>query len=350
MSIRRTVIACLFAATGAMALGCVGASSSSSGGGGGGGTPDSACDEYFDAYLASYACTLALPQSEATRLRPLFDELCADEVALPGSALTSARLSACAKAVQADPCSEFSPAACTPTASGTLAVGETCIDSVQCASGACTLASSFGDDGGAPESSCGACTATVPAGGACDPTNPQCAASSECTMDGSGSSTCVAATYGGAGVMCDSDTKLCDDGLVCDSTTEVCAQPGVAGAACETSRACAAGLVCADGACAAGAALGAPCGTTTACGTGLTCDASTGACAAIQWASDGDACSESSPCLVGVCNFEGSSTSGICPDVAANGQPCPTDATSTCDTFSECINGVCAFPNSLSCK
>ncbi len=346
MNARRTAIACLLFTTTTVAFGCVGASSSGGGGGGGTGSTESVCDAYFDAYVASYACQLPLPTAEVARLRPLFDTDCNALLALPGAGSVKAFLVACAAAIKSDPCTLSTPDACSYV-SGTLAAGAACVDGAQCASGDCTFSSSGSADGGtSTDPSCGTCAELIDVGGACD--QGSCGATAVCVGTAT-SSTCMTVTYGAAGAACTGAAE-CEPAFFCDPTTQRCAAPGPEGSACGSYLECAAPLVCGSGnTCAQGAASGAACATTSDCGRGLGCDPTSMTCIALAWASAGEVCSAAAPCLIGICPLGGTSPTGVCPTVVANGQPCPADATSTCDVFASCINGECALEDSAVC-
>jgi hypothetical protein len=351
MNVRRTAIVCLLASTATVAFGCVGASSSGGGGGGGTGSNDeSACDAYFDAYVASYACQLPLPAAEIARQRPLFDVDCNALIALPGAGPVKAALVACAAAFHATPCAVSTPEACNAFF-GSLDTGASCVDGAQCSSGECTFSSSGGADGGTTtESSCGTCAAAIPVGGACGGTAAGgCAPGSEC-MALTTASTCATITYGAAGAAC-GGAALCQPNLFCDSTTHTCAVPGGEGSACDSYLDCAAPFVCGgSNTCALGGASGATCAAPSDCGRGLGCDVRSMTCVALAWANAGEACSAAAPCLVGFCPLDGESPTAVCPTVVANGEPCPTDDTSTCDTFADCIDGTCAPEDSAVCN
>jgi hypothetical protein len=65
-------------------------------------------------------------------------------------------------------------------------------------------------------------------------------------------------------------------------------------------------------------------------------------CVQTKWAAAGRACDGTTRCLVGSCPPNNNGVGGTCPKVIADGKPCnPTDASATCDTFSQCLGGKC---------
>src|SRR5580658_2338043 len=55
---------------------------------------------------------IVLPESETARIRARFEQVCLNEMALPGSGMTPATLEACASAIDSSPC-EVQPVECT---------------------------------------------------------------------------------------------------------------------------------------------------------------------------------------------------------------------------------------------
>jgi hypothetical protein len=234
------------------------------------------------------------------------------------------------------------------TPAGTLPVGAACLTGTQCETAYCKFTFIDDDGGSSYESSCGTCADTIGAGESCASGDTPCAPGTACS--GAPNPTCVAVTYGGAGDACDDTALVCNEGLFCQTTTMTCSAPGAAGARCTGSPDCATGLVCAAGACAVGATAGETCTSTVVCAQGLTCELPTGTCVAITWASAGAPCSNAAQCLVGGCNQGTTFETNTCPTVVADGEPCPIDGASTCDTFSQCVNGVCALPTAATCN
>jgi hypothetical protein len=342
-TLRKITLSVALSSMAPVAFACGGSSSSS-------GPPNatSACDTLFAAENSLYACEgTPLPASEVSRLLPQFEAECATTLALPGTSLTPAFLTSCAQDIAAAHCGALDSSTCN-LPPGTLAAGAPCVDESQCASSQCNFMAQ--DDGGAfTESACGTCAATIaigqPCGGA---TTAVCAPGSACT-EPSTSPTCQAITHGAAGSPCDLNVSQCDSGLYCDFSTMACVPPAPLGAPCSAAALCASPLVCAASVCSNGAAVGESCDATNVCAVGLTCDATSAKCVAVAWASAGQPCGAEAQCLVGGCD-SGSDSTGVCPTVIANGQPCSNDEISTCDTYSNCIDGVCAVADSAVCK
>jgi hypothetical protein len=323
-----------------LALACGGKTSGP--GGGGGGSP---CDDYFQAVFSS-SCqgNVVPPASELTRIQSRFDTLCAAALALPGLTFNSSNLEACASAIKSSGCTvvEQDPGPCSFDETGTLATGAACVSDDQCQSDECSAGSETSDGG---TSICGTCGATVAVGQSCQD-GQQCPAKSACTGTG-GSLTCAAITYGAAGASCNGSSLQCNTGLVCN-TAEQCAAPAGSGAGCNTDQQCASPLVCpaVSGAstCQNANMAGGPCAGSGDCTSGLTCDFTTHQCATVTWVDAGQPCSETALCLVGSCPTTGTSTTGTCPTVISDGQPCNGNSTtSTCDTFAQCTAGTCVL-------
>jgi hypothetical protein len=240
---------------------------------------------------------------------------CTNDASLPGSGLTAANLSACLHALEgAPPACASEPPEC--TVAGTLQGGAACNGDVQCASGVCNVSITAG----APVPFCGACL-PVPV---CGAGKTPCAVGTFCngTAD---TASCQPIVYGKAGDACDNAFAECATGLTCDFTGAsggTCVVPAPMGGACTSGNEC---LV---GACAQGV------------------------CVTPTYGKAGDPCNGNDQrCLVGSCAISGSGISGTCPTVIADGQPCTLgDPTTTCDTESECANGVCAGLDSMICK
>jgi hypothetical protein len=72
-----------------------------------------------------------------------------------------------------------------------------------------------------------------------------------------------------------------------------------------------------------------------------------------MYAAQGQPCSESVRCLVGKCPVDIDAGAAACPTIIPDGQACGPDtadarrlsltATTTCDVFSTCIDGVCTL-------
>jgi len=361
------------------------------GGGVGSGTSTSsggsaACDHYFDAQ--HYRCGgPALPAAEISRIRSRFQQVCANEFALPGSGITEASLESCASALAASPCQlpAGPPIAC--NFHGTLSGGAACTDNVQCASGQCQGTQTFSPEGPMAPVTCGTCAPAVAVGQVCAQggVSAGCPQAAVCitadTMAADPTYSCVATTQGDLGATCDDLSALCKVGLYCSAGT--CALLGGAGAACGDGGTgsgdpggCEAPLGCGDppSTCHSGSA-GASCVMDQECAAGFGCVptapcasmgqvvrigcSTSGQCAAITWAAAGQPCSDLVQCLVGTCDFgngffpvsqasDGSLVQGTCPTVVPDGQPCTV--ASTCDTFAQCFQGACALLDGVACN
>jgi hypothetical protein len=334
---RRIGASCALVAGAVLAVACGGSVDAENAAADGGGPPvvdaavdaaaASGCDRYFDAYTETIACGgVPLPSAELPRLRARWDETCASFLNLPGNATTAAYLTACAAATLAAPCAETFPAVCN-TIPGTLPVGASCVSDSQCASTSCSFGASTVDDGGTPSSACGQCAPTLSVGESCAGANTtlSCNENSICE-EPNGEPICVPFTYGAAGDACNQMGAECDATSFCNSSTSKCQAVGAVGASCTAASQCATGLTCISGSCAA-----------------ISPTAPTMAVA-------GAACSDAVPCIVGTCsNTQGQST-GFCPSIVADGQPCPIDATATCDYLASCANGVCTLGGAETCE
>jgi hypothetical protein len=303
----------------------------------------SVCDAYFDAYTTLLACYEApLSAADRTLVLARFEQLCETQLNVPGSALTPSSLEACDEALRDFPCGGSVPAACaTPT--GARAAGASCFEGEQCVSAQCDTPGV-----GSSSSICGTCDATLAVGTPCGAgAADACAPGSVCDVTVT-PPVCTPTTYGASGAPCDLYAALCDVGLVCSRATMTCAPPGAFGAACRVNTDCANGTACVASICAA-SSIGAPCTDAASCPVGTFCDAASRTCAAETWVSAGGVCGENAYCLVGTCPIPSGSTTGICPTIIADGQPCPADNTTTCDIYAECVDGVCAIPTASSC-
>ena len=322
-----------------VSLGC-----GSSGGSGSG----SGCDAYFQAVVLS-GCNggPVPPQSEISRIQSLFETVCANEEALPGSGVTDSALSACASAVQAAGCGADADELTACQFTGTLAAGAACSDEDECESGSCSMSIVMPGT----EPACGKCTKAAAIGQPCGMTGVSCVPGSACDASGLMGGTCKAITYGVAGDACDTTpSQQCGPGLFCRVTlvngTEAgkCTALGGMGVSCESSSQCQSPLGCPEGKCAPRSAAGGPCLSDSDCA-GLACDGATNKCASVTWVSAGGACGPLELCLVGECP-----TQGKCPTVLKDGQACvETSMTAVCDTLSTCVNGKCELAGSTVC-
>jgi hypothetical protein len=322
--------------------GSSGGSSGGSGGSSSGGAP-AGCDDYFTAIYGSCLGGAALPASEITRLQGRFDTLCVDALALPGDAITSSALSACAAAVKSTGCAVLgqNPGPCALD-TGTLTTGSSCVTGGQCQAGICTAGNTSSDGG---QTLCGTCVAAVGVGQSCT-SGQSCGPSATCNGSTGGGETCVAITYGAAGVACNGSNTQCNPGLYCDPNAQKCAAPGGAGAPCNLDEACTPPLACpavtGPSTCQAPGGAGGPCQDDADCASGFGCGQTSHTCATVTFVTGGQACGDYARCLVGNCPFTSGATGGACPTVIPDGQPCTTnDATSTCDTFANCDGGKC---------
>jgi hypothetical protein len=341
----------------ALAVSCGGATvSSTSSSGPSMGT--TACDHYIAA-LTGVGCPGAqLPSSEVSRLQKKFAPVCENAIRAPGSALTESQLDACASALEANNCwalvASLNPDAC--SFRGSLAAGEPCSAGTQCQSGFCgfPLAADLPDgglsDAGAPAAGCGRCIAPAADGQPCP--YGLCGADSFCGQSNAGSPVCIA--YHSVGPGGDCQSRPCQDGLACDANTNRCVPITLvgAGAACSIpTTQCEPGFYC-SGTCSGPFPAGHACDQQSDfCGVGLACvgTPSSAMCGPYTVVGDGAPCGDiKTLCLHGFC-----STANTCQTLVADGQPCnPNDpyATTTCDTFSQCVNGTCQIVGPLGCQ
>jgi hypothetical protein len=367
----------------------------------------SACANYLKVFFATNCGATPPPASEQARLESRYKTRCASFMALPGVALTPNKLESCAKSLQKS-------AACPPLfpddatchyGGGTLLEGAPCDVDEQCAGQSCFVPLGGYVGAGLPPSSnaclscarscadlsCGpnttcvftsvvsppdfACAATAGAGQACDGTNTLCGDPSlmciagVCTPPGGIGATCRANAECAPGLACSSPPgqpqaqcanpapagalcvfdRDCASGLVCEQNV-ACLRPGAVGAPCSADNACITGLVCPGPSfpsqCAAPGGTGAGCQNDADCALGLGCDASKAQCAPVRWVAAGMPCGGATRCLVGAC----SSSSGACPRIVPDGEPCPNNDSATCDTFAQCSGGVCRLGFTAACS
>jgi hypothetical protein len=286
------------------------------------------------------------PQSEITRVQGIFETICAQEEALPGSGVTDADLSACASAIQAAGCEANFEQITACQFSGTLAAGAACSDGTECQSGNCSI--TLGTGGSEP--SCGKCTKAAAVGQPCGTANVSCVAGSACAEPGETGGTCQPITFGGPGAPCEMPDQECASGSTCQVTlgsgtnTSKCAALGGMGASCLDSSDCKSPLGCPAGKCAPRSGAGGACNSDGDCTSGLACDDVTRKCAAVTWVSAGASCGPLTLCLVGECS------EAKCPTVIPDGHACePTSMTAVCDTLSSCVNGKCELPGAIAC-
>lgn len=339
-------------------------SSSSSGGAGGAET----CDSYFDALnvgLMKCGGNGDLGGGDP-HAKDRFRTLCTRGLAAPGTGVDTNYLDMCAAALRSSTSCAVLMGAC-KAKTGTLPDGSGCANDVQCKSGRCssgiTITGGGGSSGGAQAAVaiCGKCVATIPEGGACDPSatsmpgssTPQCAEGTTC-LD----KKCVSEQAGGAGMPC--PTGTCVDGYYCvfsgsDPTASTCMARKPANAPCKSQSQleCADGLGCQNQACSSLPAEGKPC-PSGACAKSLGCDLTTTMCKKVTFGKPGDACDDAVTfCTLGSCNqpITNMPMPGTCPRALADGTACnPDDRSATCDFFAECVDGKCTLPDPSTCK
>jgi hypothetical protein len=317
---------------------------------------DSACGEFFEAAMVHGGLHLLLPNydicptldplPDAVRavLKPEFVALCAQELSLPGVAISTAWLAGCSAALAGISCGDPMPGACVvPAGSGTQGP---CLSSLQCRA--------FCDD---------VCFDYVPVGGPCvafdvvgfpGPIVP-CVAGSLCVPDPEGGildvyGTCaIGQAPASPGAACDDDAGLhCQEGYRC--TQGVCTGTGVQGSECAGADDCAPPLRCVNfdpaspyGAC---DPLGAindagmiPCSTDRACPPGLQCGGGSICAVGLE---AGAACQVTADCAQGA--FCG--PDGKCAEDTPVGGPCDGGSDSlNCPFTRPCVEtsdaGVC---------
>jgi hypothetical protein len=272
-------------------------------------TPAEACGVLFDALAAYSACGVSAPASPYGR-RDRFVRYCAQRVAAPGTSGAVAAVGRCVTAIQkATPaCGAVDVAACT-VPPGTRAAGAPCGTAMQCASGYCVGPSSNTAEGAGPPtlsfldvgglSVCGVCVDKIALGQPCYRWLPQCGPG--CTV---------------LPVPC-VDNAQC--GVGCPPACPVPAN-GTTGRCIAMALQPPATPTVFDG--------GGP--ATTLVGPGVPCDI------------------VRHVCQTGFCNFvtvppgSGAPSSGTCPTVIPDGQPCPSGPAETCDTFAACVDPTMA--------
>lgn len=331
-----------------LAAACGGQTAGSGGGTGtGSGGGSTACDDYFTAYFGQGCAGLLFQPSDVSRAQSRWDTLCQAALSAPGESVTASMLESCAAAIQSGGCAANAEKACAFPLAGTLAAGSPCVADSQCASGSCSASAPQGP-------ACGRCNPTAPQGQACSG-NTGCGAGAACGTNG-----CQTITYGASGAACQPPVSLCGDGLVCDSVTQTCTQPVAAGGACMMPTDCASTLTCVPSAdpgvgkdtCQAPGPAGAPCFSSLDCASGLTCDTTKQQCAQVTWAAAGESCGGAVQCAIGNCSIAfGTTGTGTCPTVIADGQPCdPASASTTCDLLASCVGGKCTLDTTTACN
>lgn len=325
------------------------------------------CDRYFAAMYglaqaSQYGSGPALPAAEVVRTRARFERSCQDQLALPGSGVTEAKLLACISARESWVDAWASPREC--DFKGSLAGGAPCVDKVQCQSGRCATGT---ENPIVQGYTCGTCQVAQSLGEACNRA-PTCTEGNGCfalTPDAAYPDfTCLPITEAKTGEHCDDLSTICASGLYCDRDASTCSLPAKLGEACAPQRPCAPPLICwgSPAVCRSRSSACAACGEDCNCTLNLGC--SSGRCA-VTWVPPGGTCDgERRLCLVGDCAFsryqnvippppplDGGVLLGTCPRVIPDGQPCDgNDALVTCDTFSLCFQGRCALTDGVVCQ
>jgi hypothetical protein len=230
---------------------------------------------------------------------------CERALAAPHTGYTPALAQACGNALGAMNCTAFrsqtTAPACLPRG-GKTAIGGSCNDGWQCASGHCN---------GSDPTRCGTCVAPVPLGQAC--TGMECANNLVCSAS-------VCATPVGIGGDCHDDSVCPVDGH-CDQTTHTCAKLPALGDACDSSV-----FFCDP---TAASAL---------------CDSVASRCVGpvVVVQPGGDCSPTPTVCAGGICSFDADAGAGTCVGTVPVGGSCaPTDQ---CVFGSNCIDGTCQPP------
>lgn len=305
------------------------------------GCESAACDRWFDALSALQVRCGQPSQPGADAAKARFRTACLQRLALPGQALTAAKLTACADALASASC-RLGPLTDCDSLLGAQPPGTACNDDGQCDTGRCER-HAFADGGVA---SCGTCQPTKFAGQPCGPTD-HCARGTDCAAG-----SCVAYGTASDGRAC-AQARDCAAGFGCDATGH-CAKLGALNATCTANSDCGDGLACLNGTCKAQLDPGAAC-VEGQCKPGLVCDQSQGKCLGFAWAAAGAKCGPASTlelvCLLGSCVVSDLATgSGTCPTVVDDGQPCARlDRTQTCGAYASCLDGACVLKEEV-CK
>jgi hypothetical protein len=344
--------------------------------GGGAGTEEAkrrACAHHFTSQFSSSCRGAALPDTEISRLEPLFERACLDQLAMPGSAYTAEDLQACATATEAAECGspDGPPLAC--DLRGSLPGGAPCISGTECQSGQCRGTTGPSDPGGTPPEAtvCGKCAPVASLGEPCDeavcPKNAACMTTTPSASDPGYQ--CTAVVVGALGSTCDHLTALCEPGAYCRQSHE-CTLLGGVGAPCNgtATNGCKQPYVCdeASRTCQPPGTAGAGCvhSGDRGCAVGFGCTWD-GQCEPIEWSKPGEPCDDARRCLVGSCGSTSyligppGPESGVCPVVIPDGQACEPAKGGTCDSTSACVDpagtpgarkGVCKPLSSVVCR
>ena len=315
------------------ALGACG-SSSSSDGGTTGGIP-SVCPAYAAAICDLYSsCSngwyIASEYGDQASCLASYELACAQRLAVPGTALTTADIVSCSQGLPTESCDDLysnNPEEVCAAPAGKLALNATCEASAQCASAYCAIPNN---------SFCGTCQTTPVSGTSCSqfgcPPGLQCLADVE---------TCAPAVLDGGACNAIGD---CQFGLTCLSKAKICAPTADGGQACDTTGKVGPG--CNDN-------------------LGLVCQriGDGGMCTQKELADAGQPCGDLSDSGVatncidrGVCvKTPADAGEGICLAAAAAGSSCDTANGPNCELPERCIitgdgtAGTCELLSSAVC-
>ena len=294
------------------------------------------------AFEAIYGCSqLQLPQAELDRLRPGFEHDCEGMLAMPGNATGNDAIVTCLQGIADGGC-RTTPSIAACSKPGTLPGGGSCQVDSQCASGSCGI----GFTGGP----CGSCGTLLAPG-------DSCAHSGTCppgtTCDTGGSLRCLAPLVVDAGAICGVGRNECAPGLVCNELRSRCMPLGAEGAPCGWTPDCALPLVCSNATCFRLLGAGASCRGDSECAHDLVCDTVAHTCGAVIWGTPGQPCGGFVRCLPGYpldCSSSTTNSTIKCPLLLGQGEACsPGDMSRICDTFLQCISGVCGPAPSVTC-
>jgi hypothetical protein len=317
------------------------------------GTPMTrACEHRFAASYLAPCGGPTLPHVELRRIHALYMRVCTG-LALPGIRTTAAKLEACAVDLEKRACQVQlgPPPSC--DIRGTLPGSAPCNDDAQCASGACVKPDTCSPESCSPAPACGTCAQSATLGEDCHAA--VCAPDQLCdtvTDAQTGGYRCIASTERALDEPCDNAGNRCRPELFCDRTTkrcsalrdlsEPCAEPLPTG--------CKPPLICAGtpAICQSPGVLGSACLVDAGCAVGLGCSRQQ-QCEPVTWVRPGGACDHGVlRCLIGECPSSMSRPEAVCPEVIADGQAC-SPFIGTCDTFSDCVNGVCVPHGGVAC-
>ncbi|HEY6477269.1 MAG TPA: hypothetical protein VI456_11860 [Polyangia bacterium] len=237
---------------------------------------------------------------------------CQASIESPHSGASPALLQQCGSALAAMTCEQYFSASTDPSClphAGTIAIGGSCGDSWQCASGRCALASA----------GCGTCVPQVGLGAPC--TGIECADGLVCSASARGSTSYVCSKPVSLGEPC-FDANVCPGNSSCGTTSGTCDPLPGGGETCDTMNTL----------CDYSAGL-------------FLCDPYLGVCEApVGTAQSGQACgwlTTTSPYVAcdGLCEGDPASNAGTCFSELAQGQACA--GADLCGYDLQCVGGVC---------